>query len=67
MVCEHEYMNISPPNYRAGYSPVSHHHRKEMAVAIYGIQQKFLANDVIPRVYKEQRLNMRSPLVKTLD
>ena len=21
MVCEHEYMNISPPNYRAGYSP----------------------------------------------
>ena len=22
MVCEHEYMNISPPNYRAGYGPV---------------------------------------------
>ena len=36
MVCEHEYMNISSPNYRAGYSPGEIQVRKEICECLFG-------------------------------
>ena len=66
MVCEHEYMNISPPpppNYRAGYSPAlkATSNRVLMYIIIASLQTVKTINGI--RIYECGPLNYRSSAV----